>query len=310
MRPHLLGSGVARNTGNDDARRGRNPFAESTAPITSRENHWLKEFRAALQATGAPRGGSIGAEGPRLVEEALLSECAIEAILVSPAGERHLGRLHGALDRAALATGRWPQILHTTDRLLAGVAGTETPQGIAALLRPRVSSFDDLLRGGAPLVIMLIGVQDPGNVGTVIRSAEAFGATGVIAARGTAHPLAPKALRAAAGSALRLPLLCGLNPAIALAQLRVAGVNLCAASSSAASGAVRGKAAVPFSHVDFRAPVALLIGSEGAGLPSEVEDAADVLVRIALAAPVESLNAGVAASILMYEAARQRGLLN
>jgi RNA methyltransferase, TrmH family len=296
---------VSRSPKSVPAPAGRNPFAPSSDVITSRENQWLKAFRAALHHSGVPKDDRIAAEGPHLLEEALRSNAHIEAILLSPSGEHHFQRMAALLDASSRVSGNWPQVLRTTDRLLQDVAATEAPQGIAALLRPPVSTFDDLLRGAAPLVLVLIGVQDPGNVGTAIRSAEAFSATGVIATRGTAHPLAPKALRASAGSALRLPLLCGLNPPVAMAQLRIAGVNLCAASS----GTAPDKSATSLSQVDFRAPLALLIGNEGAGLCPDVEASADIRVRISLADTVESLNAGVAASILLYEAARQRGLL-
>ena len=194
-------------------------------------------------------------------------------------------------------------MLRTSDRLFDSVTGTETPQGIAALVRLRETSFDDLLKGGTPLVVLLIGVQDPGNVGTIVRSAEAFGATGAVATRGTAQPFSPKALRGSAGSALRLPVISGIAPAIILTQLRVAGLQIYAASSSANAAAL-----LP-SAVDLKVPCALLIGNEGAGLPDEIERAADQLVRIPLAVPVESLNAAVAAAVLLYEAARQRNAL-
>jgi RNA methyltransferase, TrmH family len=259
--------------------------------LSSRENRWLKKFRAALK--GTPDDAVIGVEGVHLVQEALRSGLAIDAVLVSAAGERHLAKLTPRLTRAV-------QLLRTSDRLFESVTGTETPQGIAALVRPKTFAFDDLLSGGAPLVVVMIGVQDPGNVGTIVRSAEAFGATGAVATRGTAQPFSPKALRGSAGSALRLPIVSGIAPAILLTQLRVAGLQIYAASSSA-----NADAHLP-SAVDLKLPCALLIGNEGAGLPAEIERSADQLVRIPLAAPVESLNAAVAAAVLLYEAARQR----
>lgn len=260
--------------------------------ITSPDNRWLKRFRRALRQAETSEDGLVGIEGARLVEEALHSRIEVAALLVSASGEEHLSRLRSALPPDA-------PLLHTTDRLFAGVADTQTPQGIAALVRPRATQFDDLVRGLA-LVVVLAGVQDPGNVGTILRSAEAFGASGVVAAKGTAHPFSPKALRASAGSALRLPVVSGLGLPVVLAQLRMAGLKLYAAS-------LRGTQ--PPARADLRAPSALIIGNEGAGVPAEIERSADALLQIPIEAPVDSLNAAVAASVLLYEAARQRNPL-
>jgi TrmH family RNA methyltransferase len=259
--------------------------------ITSRANAWLKRFRAALQRGESPEG-LVGVEGERLIEEAFRSGLPMEALLVSPAGEPALARLGHWLERPGP-----PRLLRTSDRLFESVAGTETPPGIAALVRPREFRLEELT-GGAALVVVLAGVQDPGNVGTIVRSAEAFGATGIVAAAGSAHPLGPKALRASAGSAFRLPVVARMGLAVALAQLRVAGLKFYAAT-------LRQPAEEP-DWLDWCVPVALIIGSEVAGLPEELERAADARVHIALAAGVDSLNAGVAASLLLYEAARQR----
>jgi len=264
---------------------GRDLRAET---ISSRENRWLKRFRLALCAGEATDDGFIGVEGFHIVEEALRSGLEVDAVLASTAGDQHLETLRPWLGST--------RVLRTADRLFAGLADTQTPQGIAALVRPRVAKFEDLVRGDA-LVAVLCGIQDPGNVGMILRSAEAFGASGAVAAKGTANPHSPKALRASAGSALRLPLLMGLAAPVIMAQLRIAGLRLCAASSHEG---------VAPSRADLRGPVAFLIGNEGAGLPSEVERSADLRVRIPLGTAVESLNAAVAASVLFYEAARQR----
>jgi TrmH family RNA methyltransferase len=280
-----------------------------TETITSRENKWLKKFRAALQGTGPAAGEPIGVEGPKLVEQALGAALAAEALLVTEAGEAHLERLFKA---AAATDGGIPRarILRTTDKLFAAVAGTESPQGVAGLFAQRVWQFEDLLRGGAaddsdlsgrssPLVVVLTEIQDPGNVGTIVRSAEAFGATGVIATRGTADPWSPKALRASAGSSLRLPVLRGIAIPVLLAQLKIAKVKIYAASA-------RGEDASNPAKLDMRGDAAIFIGNEGAGLPGEVERAADATISISMSDAVESLNAGVAASLLLYEVAKNR----
>ncbi len=152
--------------------------------------------------------------------------------------------------------------------------------------------------------MVLAEIQDPGNVGTILRSAEAFGATGAISTRGTADPWSPKALRASAGAALRLPLLRGMAIPVLLAQLRIARVKIYATSAapSAESAATTG---FP-DQIDLREPAAIFIGNEGSGLSSDIIHAADAVLTIPIRHNVESLNAGVAASIVLYEAARQR----
>lgn len=259
--------------------------------ITGRENRWLKRFRAALRRDSPDDSGVIAIEGWHLLSEALRSGMSPEAVLLSPAGLERFGSF------SALHQFPGTAFLTCSERLFQGICGTETPQGVAALVRLRSYAFEDLWRGPEPLVVVLVAVQDPGNVGTILRTAEAFGATGAIATRGTAHPHSQKALRASAGSALRLPLGCGVQPGMAMAQLRLAGLKLYAASAS--EGVEPGDA-------DLISPCALFIGNEGAGLPPEVEHSADLRIRIPLSGPVESLNAAVAAAVLLYEAQRQR----
>jgi RNA methyltransferase, TrmH family len=300
------------------------------ALLTSRDNRWLKEFRMALRGGLPTESGSVGVEGVRLVEEALRSGCRVEAVLFSESGERHHERFAPLIDRPEIA---FP-ILRTTDRLFEGLADTEHPQGVAALVHPRTFTLDDLLNAPgsacAPLLAVLVGVQDPGNVGTILRTASAFGATGAITTAsgqsGTASPFSPKALRASAGAALHLPILAGMSLAILLTQLRIANVHTLATSVHEAHHAPAASPNLGVPHaapqpgenvppllpwqVDWRQPIALLIGNEGAGLPEEVERSADARIRIPMASGVESLNAAAAAAVLFYEAARQRNSLS
>jgi TrmH family RNA methyltransferase len=280
--------------------------------ITSRDNKWLKLFRAGLRGTGPGEKEGIAVEGPKLVEDALRSGLAAEALLVSDSGERDLENILRAASESEAGIPR-SRVLRTTDKLFASVAATETPQGIAALFRQPAWGSEDILRGApakngafrgaAPLIIVMAAVQDPGNMGAIIRSAEAFGATGAVATRGSADPWSPKAVRASAGSALRLPLLRGMGIPVLLTQLRIAGVKIIAASSHGDASAGDAKKTA---EADLREPVAIFIGNEGAGLPGEIERAADARIAIPMAEEVESLNAGVAASVVLYEAARQR----
>jgi RNA methyltransferase, TrmH family len=280
--------------------------------LTSRDNRWLKNFRMVLRGGLPTEQGFVGVEGPRLVEEALRSGCSIGAVLFSESGERHRTRLAPYLPESEIA---FP-LLRTTDRLFEGVADTETPQGVAALVQPRNASFDDIVRlsssGAAPLLAVLVGVQDPGNVGTILRTAAAFGATAAVTSAsgqsGTASPFSPKALRSSAGAALHLPILPGMALSILLAQLRVAGIRTLA--STLREPAEGDQPYLAPWEVDWCEPVALLVGNEGAGLPEDVERSADARLRIPMVTGIESLNAAAAAAVLFYEASRQRNSLS
>src|SRR5881396_1089517 len=282
--------------------------ANDSALLTSRDNRWLKEFRLALRGGLPTESGFVGVEGVRLVEEALRSGCPIQAVLFSESGERHHERLSSFIDRPEMA---FP-VLRTTDRLFEGLADTEHPQGVAALVHPRETSFDDFVRvpssACAPLLVVLAGVQDPGNVGTILRTAAAFGATGGATAAsgvsGSASPYSPKALRASAGAALHLPILAGMSLAILLTQFKIAGIRTLASSVRIPEDG--GQPLLAPWEVDWCQPIALLLGNEGTGLPEEIERSADARIRIPMASGVESLNAAAAAAVVFYEAARQR----
>src|SRR5262249_48680947 len=279
---------------------GSSPKAE-TATITSRENRWLKLFRMALRGGLPIESGSVGVEGLRLVEEALASGCRIEAVLFSESGERHHSKLSPLVDRAEMG---FP-VLHTTDRLFEGVADTEQPQGVAALVVPRQTQLEDLFETPegkcSPLLVVLAGVQDPGNVGTILRTAAAFGATGAVTSAtglsGTARPFSPKALRASAGAALHLPVVHGAALGILLTQFKLNGISTiatCVHEGGAALGPV-----APW-EIDWCQPIALLVGNEGAGLPEDVVHSADARIHIPLERQVEALNAAAAAAGVVF----------
>jgi TrmH family RNA methyltransferase len=184
------------------------------------------------------------------------------------------------------------------DALFAGIASTETSQGVMALVQPREWKLDQLLHGKA-LVVVLDALQDPGNAGTIVRAAEAFGATGVLFLKGTASPHNPKTLRASAGSLFRVPFLHGMATNTAIATLRQNGVKLFAAMPANSNAPAK-----PLTATDLTGRCALIIGSEAHGVSGEWRAAA-AGVSIPTVG-VESLNAGIAASILLYEARRQR----
>jgi RNA methyltransferase, TrmH family len=281
--------------------------SSSSALLSSRDNRWLKLFRIALRGGLPTASGSVGVEGLRLVEEALSSGCRIEAVLFSESGERHREKLAPLISRQEMA---FP-IFTTTDRLFEGIADTEHPQGVAALVVPRTTQLEDLFvtpRGAcSPLIVVLAGVQDPGNVGTILRTASAFGATGAVTSAtgqsGTASPFSPKALRASAGAALNLPLVQGAALGILLTQFKLNAISTIATCAHEATGADAPSA--PW-EIDWCQPIALLVGNEGAGLPEDVVHSADARIQIPMQRHVESLNAAAAAAVLFYEASRQR----
>lgn len=252
------------------------------APITSRTNARLKQLRAALNGNTRLSEGLIAVEGEHLLEEMVRSNLAPKTIFL---------RENRALP-ATISVPKSTEILSVAHD--AFISATESPQGIAALLPPPVSSLDDLLRG-KPLILITEALQDPGNLGTLIRSAEAFGATGLLTLPGTVSPWNQKALRASAGSVFRLPIVAGDESSVDL--LRTKGVRILAAVPTAG---------VPAMQSGLNEPCALLLGNEGAGLSNELLSLADERITIPTPGPTESLNAAVAGSILLYEAARQR----
>ncbi|MGB6743297.1 MAG: RNA methyltransferase [Terracidiphilus sp.] len=262
--------------------------------VQSKQNARLKELRRALAAPA--RGGSAkaGIEGPNLIAEALRAELAIECVFVAQGAERLLD---------GLQLPPQTEVLLLPADILASALATETPQPIAALIRPREWSWRDALRPiledarqSAPLVLVLAGIQDPGNLGTILRSAEAFGATGIISLPGTVSAWNQKTVRASAGSVFRVPLLTA-SVEECFERLREARVTVWATAT---------RDAIEAERTDLTRPAALVIGNEGNGVPPEVAAQAGNSLTIPCPGPVESLNAAVAASVLLYEAARQR----
>lgn len=258
--------------------------------VQSKQNARVKELRRALAHPSREPGGLIGIEGPNLVAEALRARLHIHCIFAAHGTDQHL---------EALGVSAATDVLVMSSELLASSLATETPQPIAALVEPPRWDWNHLLdrhHVHAPLVVVLAGLQDPGNLGAIVRSAEAFGASGIVCLPGTVSEWNPKAVRASAGSVFRVPVMAtGVNECFI--RLREAGVTIL-------STAVR--AARPAHEADLAGSVALLIGGEGGGVPRDLASRADAAVTVPCPGPVESLNAAVAAGVLLYEASRQR----
>jgi TrmH family RNA methyltransferase len=263
------------------------PRAES---ITSAANPLLKDVRRAIARGVLTRDGLCVAETFHLLEEALRSECEVRIVLaaesVQSAAEKHVRRLPGV------------KVAVLPDALFQDLSGTETAQGVMALVKPPVWTVEQLFRG-RPLVIALDGLQDPGNAGTILRAAEAFGATGAFFLKGSVSPFNPKTLRASAGSLFRVPYLCGVDAPLARAALAQHRIELYAGVPARPGYPTRALA-----DVDLTRPCGLIIGNEAHGVSAELRSAAtDVSIPTV---GVESLNAAVAAGVMLYEARRQR----
>ncbi len=256
------------------------------AAITSRANPRLKQLRAAITGQRRLAAGLVALEGEHLVLEALRSGLTLETLFLTPG--------HALPPNLPPHT----QILELPEDLFRATVETQSPQGIAALLQPPTHTLAAMLHG-TPLLVIAAGLQDPGNLGTLIRSAEAFGATGVLLASGTVSPWNGKALRASAGSVFRVP----TAPATpdTIATLRQQGVQFLAALKDNATS-LDDPALKPI----LQAPCAILLGNEGAGLTPDWLALADHRITIPCPGPVESLNAAVAGSILLYAISRLR----
>ena len=247
--------------------------------LTSEKNPLLKEIRKAAHRGALTSDGLAVAEGPHLLEEAVRSDVRIRAIVVAESARVELPVTDA-------------RVVYVADSVFSGLSSTEAPQGVLALIQPPSWRFADLVRQQA-LLVVLDGIQDPGNAGAILRAAEAFGATGAVFLKGSVNPYNPKALRASAGSVFRLPLVAGVTNEELFEQ---APMPLFAAAP---------RAKTLLADADLAQACALVIGSEGRGVSEAVTGRATG-VRIPTQ-QVESLNAAVAAGILLYEARRQRG---
>lgn len=258
--------------------------------IEGRHNALVKELRKAF-ARGEPTSdGYCAIEGTRILEEAIRSGLRFRAVFFSQSAENKAERLLPQI-------GAHVETLLLPDKLFATAVPSESPQGVAALVRWKEFSLDDVLaKAQSGPLLAVAGVQDPGNLGTILRSAEAFDAAAVVLAEGTVSPFNPKVVRASAGSVFRLPLARTKLDA-AVARFREHGLRLIGTSSHKG---------VPVNQAKLDGSLVIFIGSEGAGLPRDLVSQMDELIVIPHSSRVESLNAGVAASIVLYEAARKR----
>ena len=258
--------------------------------LSSARNPLLKDIRRAISRGSLTESGCAVAETFHLLEEALRSEITIDSVIAAESVrtlvERHVGGLPNL------------RVTIVPDALFAELSATESSQGVMALVRMPTWTLDQLFRGQS-LVVIFDGLQDPGNAGAIVRTAEAFGATGVLFLKGTVSPFNPKTLRASAGSLFRMPFLSGMDTDLVVAAMKQRKVDIYAAMP---------RAVKPLTQVDLTRRTAFIIGGEGRGVSRQLEHASTDLAIPTVG--VESLNAAMAAGILLYEARRQRSLEN
>ena len=259
--------------------------------ISSRQNPLVKRLRDLARERGD--GDEVLLDGPHLVQEAL--DAGLELPVVAFAADAALGRL------SALAAGcatRGARVVTAPESVLLMMSPVKQPTGVVAIARLKASSVESAVAAGTrQLLLLLDHVQDPGNVGAIIRAAEACGATAVITGSGTADPFGWKALRGSMGSTFRLPVASTADLDEAMRAARAAGVRIFATVP---------RGGTPLTVAGLTQPSAILLGGEGPGLPEELVAAADETLTIPMQRPVESLNVAIAAALVLYEASRQR----
>lgn len=262
--------------------------------MTGAPHSSVKRYREL--ARNSPKNGlerELLLDGPHLLFEARKSGLSIESAAFE----------HEALDDPALKTlagqlaAGGADVFIVSRKTLEAMSPVRTPAGAVGIARRTLPSLADALASNNPLIVVAHDVQDPGNVGGIMRTAEAAGATAFITTAATADPLGWKALRGSMGSALRLPIARGDTEEV-LRALRGAAIQTIALVP---------RTGQPLFDVNFRTPSAIIVGSEGPGVPDSVLRYVDRRVTIPMHAPVESLNVGVAAALVLYEAFRQRG---
>jgi TrmH family RNA methyltransferase len=261
--------------------------------VRSAQHPIVKEARRLDADATARRSARKGiAWGRHLALEALAASVPVEAALLSPDLDQddEGARIVAAITRAGA------RLLRVTPSLLEGIAAGAGDQGVLLVVRRPQAVLDDLLGRRPALLLLAHGIQDPGNLGSILRSSRSLGAEGVAVLEGSADPWSSRALRAAMGATFRLPVVESTTAQV-LPALKRAGLRLAAAVSTGGTSPDR---------VDLRSPVALLLGREGSGLPKDLVEAADDRVRIPMSPGADSLNVHAAAAILLYETHRQR----
>lgn len=255
--------------------------------INSTSNPQIKNLiQLQTKAKARKEQGLFVAEGVRMYREAPRGRLVKTYVSES---------FYGKEQNQALFAGQDVEIV--SDRAFAAACDTRTPQGVLCVIRQKAYELPELLQAKRPFLLLLEDLQDPGNLGTIFRTAEAAGVTGIVMSARTADIYNPKTVRATMGSVYRMPFCIVSDFAPVMAALREQHIRTYAAHL---------KGTREYTEADYRTGCAFLIGNEGAGLSGELAGMADTYIRISMSGQTESLNAAVAAAVLMFEARRQR----
>jgi len=261
-------------------------------PITSTKNPLIKSLHALADRDIQASDDRLVVEGVRMIEEALASGVAVEVILYDPAAMTG-SRAAAVLDRARQQRVR---LVTATARVVAACSQVETAQGIIAVVVHPRAALSDVLASPQLIVVIADRIQDPGNMGAIIRTADAAGASAVVSTTGSVDARNPKAVRATMGSLFHLPVTSAPTPQL-VAALRERHVRILLADPAGA---------FDYTQVDYRSPIAIVLGNEGEGPDALWRTASPTTVRIPLYGRADSLNVAVAAAVLLYEARRLR----
>ncbi len=262
------------------------------SPLNSKDNSTIKYLRSLSEPKYRKKERAFLIEGVKMVEEALRDNLGATMVVAAPSLVQHHGK-----SVLKLAENRNIPVFWISERLMDAVSESKTPQPVAAVLQMRVHTEQELLAHASKLIVLAHQLQDPGNLGTIIRTTEAVGASGIALTPVTVDPFNAKAVRASMGSILRVPVV-HLSDDISFIKIcRQQGFQTIATTLTARTAHF---------DLDLKLPTLIVLGQEGAGLPPDILGHIDLQVRIPMAETIESLNVATAAAVMLYEAARQR----
>lgn len=260
--------------------------------ITSSKNPLIKEIKSLHRKRGRMKNNAFIIEGIKIINEAIENNYPLDKIIYTDQllrnkeGEDFFNKLQDGYN-----------LIYVSKNVFDEISDTENPQGILAIAQLVYRTVDELSLSKKSFLLYLDELQDPGNMGTIIRTADAFNIDGIILSQGCVDPYNPKVVRATMGSIFRTPLYYATDGLDMLNSLREKGIKI---YSSSLEGSI------PIYEADYKESLVLVIGNESKGVREEIQALSDILIKIPMPGQAESLNAGVAASIMMYEVIKQR----